>query len=348
MWHRPIIDAVTDRERYDAFLEDRLNPKACPSCGLKVGAGSPTLVRTPHWVAIALENPSPIPVSKAYEIVATLTSPLFDVAAADAPPILVVGRSEELRRIIANKKSDPFCAIAFDLLLLPNHAILIEILAAISDAYLDAKMPEGAYWIFPEAIGEFNELYFHRLVYERAEMTALAAGDRIFPYLNTPQKAADHFRHTQGLLEPRRANLPDWGASVYLCFYEQGPHTKWLDNRIDAGTSLVDLLQLAPDGSFDIGGAEKHLAFVPLQAIIQQEPAPDRKAFGLMLALMLGSNAIRHLGQVPRDTQSLLEIASMHFRIMWDQLSQTQQEALAKRYSDMTGGLNLRAEFQFK
>lgn len=347
MWHRPIIDSSLEPDDYAAFLSDRLNPKACPSCSLPMSGETPTTVRTPNWVGIALENPSPIPVSTAHEIVATLTKPLFDVDSPDAPPVLLVGRSEELRRIITNKKGDPFCAITLDLMQLPNHGILIQVLSAISDAYLDSDIPEGAYWIFPEAIAEFNELYFHRLVYELVELTACAAGDRIFRYLNTPQRVGDHFRGMQRFFEPYRAKVSGWGRSVHFCFYEKGPHKSW-PGHADAGTSLVELVQLAPGGSLDIDAAERHLAFVPLQAIVHQEPPPERKAFGEMLAVMLGSNAVRHLGKLPEDAQSLLELAARHFQILWSNLRSIQKQELAERYCAMTGGKDLRDEFQLK
>jgi|HubBroStandDraft_4_1064222.scaffolds.fasta_scaffold12818_4 hypothetical protein len=345
MWHRPIIDAVSDRERYAAFIADRLNPQACASCGLPVHADTPTVIRISNWVGIALENPQPIPVSTVFEIVATMTAPLFDVSSPDAPPILVVGRSEELRRVIANGKNDRFCAIPLDFLLFPNNAILIEELFAISDAYLGSNAPEGAYWAFTEVIGEFNELYFHRLVYEQMEIAALAAGDRIYKPLRKPQTAGSHFRFVQESFEPQRSQMPEGGQTVYFCFYENGPHKKW-PNQFDASTVLADLLQLRPDGSLDTAGAERHLAFVPLQAVVQQELLPERRAFSVMLALMLGSQAIRDIGKLPQDAQSLIEISSMHFQTLWSNLIPSQKQSLAAKYSGMTGGLDIRREFR--
>jgi hypothetical protein len=345
LWSRPIIDPAASPQDYQTFLADRLNPKACGSCGLALDMATPTVINGRHWVGVVLENPGPIPATKALEIVATLTQDLGVLDAKPSKPILVVGRSEELRRILANKADDRFCAISLVKVAMRNFADFIEMMSAVSDAYLEADQPESAYWMLSEAVGMFNELYFQPVFFDLLEMTALAAGSRIAPRLRVPQTAVENFAFMKSQLEPHRRPIPKWCFSTYLCFYERGPHPPWSYKLRHLWTTVVDLLSLGPDGSFNLKKAERHQISQPVQAVAQEDLSNPEQARVFMLYLMTVSETERRLKAIPPDVQSATAFCSASLGLKWDAMDDAERADLERTYYKLTG-LDFRSQFR--
>jgi hypothetical protein len=297
-----------------------------------------TVLNEKHWTGIALELPKPIGAVKAFEI-------LDDLNLSDSgKKLLVVGKNDELKRIVKNRKADPFCAIRLDFLCYRNFSQFIEILTAIADAYCDADRMDAAYWMFQEVIGMYVELYFHPVIYDQLELLSLGAGNKITPGLKVPRTAEDDFRLMRTNLEPHRVKYPKWWESTFLCFYEHGPHEYSKIPQI--WNVVVNNVILSDDGILDISQAESHQVVCPLQAVVQDEPDDFEKAKLYMVLLMMMSEAERILGKLPDYVQSASRFCGAELALKWDGMNSKNKRELEMIYSNMTSGLDFRSEFR--
>lgn len=329
-WQRPVIDAARDAERYRAFLADTLDPKTC-ICGLKLDLETPTTLVCDHWIGLALENPERITAAKAFEIIEVMVPDL------QSKPILVVGRSEELRRMTQAKAADPFCCHRLDLMLLPNIDTSIEVWRDIADAYLENGRPTKAYWVVERDISNLGKIYTHPDLFDLMEMLALAAGDEIMPGLRRPMRALDHLEQRRVDYDALWKRIPGWYNNVYLCFYEQGPHPKWSVPYL-WGTVVLQV-KLDAQGRIDLRNAERHQVAVPPQAVVQEEMPERYSALAMILLVMSIDECKKELGRIP-DSLALTEpLIGMRLRHKWDNnLSADDKDFLDNFYRSAVGG----------
>ena len=336
LFHRPVIDAAL----LDRFLSKPLNPSSCPGCGLGIEAQTPCLVTTEGFTAIVLANPEPIGIGKAAEVV--------DYFLRQAPhvrqtkqPLLVVGREEQLRRILRRAAGERFNAVPFAHFLCREWEPAIEQLKTAADSCMAAGRAEAAYWWLIEAVGFFNELYLLPVMRESLEMAVLAAGDRIAPNLKEPRTAREDFERVQTLLEPMVPLLPDWFDAAYLCFFDDDRHFAGHPSNF-----LSELCRLNAAGGLDLGTTELHLNFLAPQAIGRVPLLPVEAALIQMLALM-------ELGELPALGVEIAEsdvasVQTIHllFRTAWnDLLSAPDRYRVYKEYERLTGGKDIRLEW---
>jgi hypothetical protein len=348
---RPVIDSVRDPELFHAFLQDRLNPKACPSCHLALTTPTPIVVNGRHWAGVVLENPYPIPEPKAFEIVKTLTEGLGIHQTTPSKPILVVSAPDEMRRILANRRGDRFCALALPKLGMRNHAILVETLRALTDAWLAADRPEQAYWLLHLLLEQFNELYMEPDFHELMEMTALAAGNRMPRGFPGVRRVHEDWRIIQSTLESRRRPVPAWYWSTYLCFYENGSGWRWADQEEPyLWSTVVDLLSLTSDGVFDLGQAERHQVSGLGQAIAQPELSLVEQAQEALLYLLstVSDNEEAQLPAIPEDVEQVgIRWANITLQQRWQCMNATERADLVAFHEKLTG-CDLRALSAFR
>jgi len=342
----PIIDPVKSLAKYQSFLAGASAPRTCARCEGPLSANTPIVVNMPKWVGVALENPYPITAVDTLSIVAEATEYL-DVPFADPPMnVLVVGRADELRRIIANGAGDRFCAMSLGNVAMRNHGNFIEMLRGLADAYANAGQPEDAYWMLTEAVGMFGELYFLPEMQDLMEMMALAAGNRIGRGLKVPQTAGSHFAMVQSKMESQRpGHVPAWCRSTYLCFYEKGPHPKWSRPVREMWSAVVNLVGLDKSGALGLAGAERHQVFLPQQAVAQEELSIPEQAREYMLFLMLSSGATRKLPALPTDVREAVSFSTARLATKWEEMGFFEKRGLASTYHKMTGR-DFRAEFR--
>jgi hypothetical protein len=343
---RPILDPLRDEALYQAFVQDRLNPKHCSSCGIPVGLDTPTVVNGPRWVGVVLENPSPIPAFKALEIVSVLTEGLGIQNQTPGKPILVVGRAEELRSILANRPEHPFCALAMTSVARRNHTMFIGMLVALAGAYLAEGRPEQAYWMFPEILSAFNDLYYDPDFFNLVEKTAHAAGDRIAHGLIEARTAPEDWQRIKSVLEPHRQVLPEWCDSTFLCFYEKGS-VPWANEVSEAWSTLISPMQLNQEGAFDVSGVRRRYITVLTQAVAQQNLSAAEQARQQMLYLMTATNSTEgvRLHSLNDDVQWDIRDSRTKLAQKWQVMNPTERDHLADIYRNMTG-LDFHSQFQ--
>lgn len=335
---RPILDPLKDQELYEFFLEDRLNPKHCTSCGLALGLDTPTVVNGPHWVGVALENPTPIPAFKALEIVSILTEGLGVQNLTPHKPILVVGRVDELRSILANRPGNPFLAISLPSLTRRNHTMFVGMIFALAGAHHAEGRPEQAYWMFPEILAAFNDLYYDPDFFNLVEKIVAAAGDRIAHGLVEPRTAPEDWRRIKAVLEPHRQALPEWCNSTYLCFHEKGT-VPWPKEFCAAWSTLVTPTELKQDGAFDIANARRRYVVVVTQAVAQQNLTAAEQARQCVLYLMFAASSSEgfQLRSITEDVQLDIRDSRTKLAQKWEIMNPAERTELADIYAKMTG-----------
>ena len=85
--------------------------------------------------------------------------------------------------------------------------MLVGNLYALVGAHIAEGRPEQAYWIFPEILSAFNDIYYDPDFYNLVESTVQAAGDRIAQGLQEPRTASEDWQRIKSLLEPHRTGI---------------------------------------------------------------------------------------------------------------------------------------------
>jgi len=211
-------------------------------------------------------------------------------------------------------------------------------LFALAGAYHAEGRPEQAYWMFPEILSAFNDLYYDPDFYHIVEMTAEAAGERIAQGLVEPRTAPEDWRRIKSVLEPHRQALPEWCSTTYLCFYEKGK-TPWPSEFCEAWSTLVTPTELNQDGAFDVSKARRRYVVVVTQAVAQQNLTAAEQARENVLYLMMAASSSEglQLRSVPDEVQWDIRNSRTTLAQKWEVMNPTERSELADIYAKMTG-----------
>jgi hypothetical protein len=224
--------------------------------------------------------------------------------------------------------------------------MFIGMLVALAGAYLAEGRPEQAYWMFPEILSAFNDLYYDPDFYNLAEKTAHAAGDRIAHGLIEARTAPEDWQRIKSVLEPHRQVLPEWCDSTYLCFYEKGS-VPWANEVSEAWSTLISPVQLDQEGAFDVSGVRRRYITVLTQAVAQQNLSAAEQARQQMLYLMTATNSTEgvRLRSLTEDVQWDIRDSRTKLAQKWEVMNPTERDHLADIYRKMTG-LDFHSQFK--
>jgi hypothetical protein len=308
---------------------------------MKINAATPCIVERKGWSGVVLANPVPIGIDKASEVVN------YFVQRAPSSQngkqlILVVGTEGELRRILHRFPGEQFNAVPFSHFLSREWEDRIETVKTAADASLAAGKPELAYKWLIEAVGLFNELYFHPMMREALELAVLAAGERIPPNLREPCTPAEDFAQVRASLEPYVPRTPRWFDRAYLCFYEdeqnfEGPPASFAS----------ELSRLDDGGEVKFARNELHLIVTAYpQAIVRQAvPLLERTTLDMLALVMLGELS-RHGVKISESDHRFIATVFSTFRLSWDKLlNSTERYKIYKQYQRLTNGKDIMLEW---
>jgi hypothetical protein len=216
--------------------------------------------------------------------------------------------------------------------------MFVGMLFALAGAHTAEGRPEQAYWMFPEILSAFNDLYYDPDFYNLVARIVEAAGDRIAQGLVKPRTAAEDWRQIQSVLEPRRQTLPEWCQSAYLCFYEKGT-PPWPKEFCEAWTALVTPVELDRNGIFDVSKARRRYTVVVTQAVAQQSLTAAEQARQCVLYLMMAASSSEgfRLRSIPHEVQLDIRDARTKLEQKWEAMNPTERSELADIYAKMTG-----------
>jgi hypothetical protein len=325
------------------FLDQERESVNCTTCGSPLEVDLPCAVSCERWIGIVLANPQPYPVILAGALVEQiLRGRRSDSSTAEAY-LIVVGRSDQLKRILSLTSTQWFNAVRFDRLVGRAWWGELEALRILVDACLKADQAERAYWLIVETVGWANELYLCPDIYRMLCAIAEQSGDRIAPGLKERRSAIDDFRRVREILDPMRTPVPDWYERAYLGFFDGDNLFRpepWEPHLI-----LVEQVRFCHERQPDFEGAERHIDLYPIQAIAQPLPTLLERLMIQMCVIGLTPGIQDLLSTLdPKDARALQSFKDL-FRARWEIITASDRYELYKKYREVSGGRDLVMDF---